>query len=267
MTCIRCQARLSHHGLACTACGAPALSRVERNAHGHEVFVRTDGTRMVLVPGGTFRMGSEQGARDERPVHPVTLQPFLIDETPVTWGAYAAFVHEAGAELPPAPGAWELDGAQPVVNVTWEEAWEYCEHRGARLPTEAERELAARGLEGRKYPWGPGEPTPREARYNRSWDEGPPAVGLRPDGASPFGVLDLSGPVLEWVADWYSAGYGDAGPRLDPQGPAHGRLRVARGASFATSHASALRGAARTGLSSARHPHVGFRCALTWPRR
>lgn len=165
---------------------------------------------MLGVPGGTFTMGSDRlGEGDEQPAHPVTVAPFLLDRTEVTNAAY----HEceaAGVCRPHDTQSSEENGFgpderfrgpdQPVSGVSHADAGAFCAWKGKRLPTEAEWERAARGADGRKYPWGDEPANPRLAVYGGDVTA---SVGSRPKGAGPYGHLDLAGNVWEWVADLY----------------------------------------------------------------
>lgn len=169
---------------------------------------------MLPVPAGTFSMGSDdQGEQDERPAHQVTLKAFLLDKYEVTngqylecvsakickpWKADAAKAMKYGSEK-------EFRGAKkPVVGVSWEDAKTYCEWRGKRLPTEAEWERAARGDDGRTYPWGNAFPDPKKHGCFQGCQGGATAeVGSYPDDAGPYGHHDLAGNVWEWIADSY----------------------------------------------------------------
>ncbi len=165
---------------------------------------------MIEVPGGTFSMGlDDRGIPDEQPAHDVTVATFFLDRTEVTNEAYNRCV-EAGACPRPA----YLDTAKsgfpklevfrrprhPVSGVSHEAATAYCAWAGKRLPTEAEWERAARGSDGRLYPWGNESPSPDRAVYRTKVTK---PVGSLPDGAGPYGHLDLAGNVWEWVADRY----------------------------------------------------------------
>lgn len=165
---------------------------------------------MRLVPGGTFTMGADTGGEpDEHPAHPVTVAAFYLDTTEVTNEAYQACV-EAGACEPPYAESAALNGygsdrafrapRQPVSAIRWFDADAFCRFVGKRLPTEAEWERAARGDDGRRYPWGDEPPDASRGRYrSRVTVE----VGSFPAGAGPYGHLDLAGNVWEWVADPY----------------------------------------------------------------
>jgi eukaryotic-like serine/threonine-protein kinase len=163
----------------------------------------------VLVPAGPFTRGSTRGADDERPVRVRTLRAFRIDRKEVTRGAYATCV--AAKRCPALSIDLAADPELPVTQVSWTEARAYCAFAGGRLPSEDEWEKAARGGDGREYPWG-AEPDCARANWGNFENEGPcagknpgrPVVGGRyPEGKSPYGVLDLAGNVWEWVADRY----------------------------------------------------------------
>lgn len=169
---------------------------------------RIDG--MLLVPGGTFMMGAEnEGQLDERPAHPVTVRAFYLDETEVTNEAYLRCV-AAGVCRAPDPRSAEANHVgpdarfrgprQPVSSISWESARNYCAWIGKRLPTEAEWERAARGDDGRRYPWGNEPPTEDRAVFGHSVTQD---VGTHPAGAGPYGHQDLAGNVWEWVEDIY----------------------------------------------------------------
>src|SRR5690554_1172915 len=222
-----------------------------------ETLIDPHGVEMVLVPEGEFIMGSDDGLPDERPVHTVYLDAFYIDKYETTNAEYRACV-EAGVCDPPAfqdccgepshpqwPSLYpdyftnpEFDN-YPVTWLSWNHANTYCQWRGARLPTEAEWEKAARGTDGRTYPWG--EEPPRPGLLNFMWGIGQynerPAygtlpVGSYPDGVSPYGVHDMLGNVYEWVYDKYAADYYANSPYENPTGPEEGSNQIARGGSF-----------------------------------
>jgi formylglycine-generating enzyme required for sulfatase activity len=224
-----------------------------------------DGAVMVYVPGGTFEMGSTEGDDDEQPVHSVTLDSFWIDKHEVTNAQFAAFLNERGNQTEDGE-TWldlqseyclieQVDGeyrpksgydSHPVIEVTWYGARAYCEWAGARLPTEAEWEYAARGPQGNTYPWGDTFDGERlnfcdvncpNAWKDTGWDDGyerTAPVGSFEEGASWCGALDMVGNVLEWVADWYQEDYYAVSPDSNPLGPETGKYRVLRGGSWNT---------------------------------
>lgn len=209
---------------------------------------------------------------DDRPVHRVRLQAFMVDIYEVTNADYARFVANPAAKvLPPfhwggktpPPGREHL----PVYNVSWHDAVKYCAAHNGRLPTEAEWEYAARGgVADVDYPWGndytdgaaaPGQPAKKHAHSGSS--TGPVAVGSFP--ANAWGLHDMSGNVWEWTADWYDLHYYAESPVENPTGPATGRYKVIRGGSWAD-------GETRLGTVYYRNftapdtaqPTIGFRC-------
>lgn len=251
---------------------------------------------MVLVPAGDFVQGSTeaqiqdaldactqgdnlcflQGLQDELPQHTVSLDAFYIDVRETTNAEYAACV-QAGACQPPAPASSNTRGAYygdpayadyPVIYVTWQDAGAYCRWAGKRLPTEAEWEKAARGPDGLLWPWGDLF-SPDRANFRppgTAPDSGDTSrVGSYPEGASPYGAMDMVGNAWEWVADWYEASYGASyqgqPTAQNPQGPASGDRKVVRGGSWNSNVASA-RAASRAGSPpQERYFDVGFRCA------
>jgi formylglycine-generating enzyme required for sulfatase activity len=256
---------------------------------------------MVPVPAGTFRMGSPVGVgdTDEHPQHEVTLSAYCIDRTEVTVKAYADCVRAGGCTAAPLTVQWSGVSAEdvqrynricnrddrpghPINCVDWTQATAYCTWAGKRLPTEAEWEYAARGTDGRAYPWGNEAPsatrlnacgsecvamTKRELNkdwakmYDASdgWETTAP-VGSFPEGVSPFGVLDMAGNVWEWTADWYGA-Y-SAAAATNPRGAQSGTFRALRGGAWDYNVAGHVRAAYRHRFdASNRDSHVGFRCA------
>jgi formylglycine-generating enzyme len=231
-----------------------------------------DGAPMVLVPAGEFIMGSEQGDDDEQPVHRVFLDSFYLDTFEVTNGRFARFVEAIQSEPPWGFADQETPVAhaeQPVRWVNWLEATGYCLWAGKRLPTEAEWEKAARGTEGRIYPWGHDPPTAAHAVFGlKEGAETVAPIGNRDHGRSPYGVHDLAGNLYEWVADWYDETFYTTQPTINPRGPLEGTVKVQRGGSYINGPYR-LRSAFRTKSDPTEHDaHVGFRCAqdaLTLP--
>jgi len=189
------------------------------------------GVQMVLVPAGQFMMGSDSGGADERPAHKVYLDAYYIDKYEVTSALYKACVDIGDCtELYDPIGINRFDN-RPVVYVNWDQAKAYCEWRGARLPTEAEWEKAARGTDGRTYPWGEGIDC-SFANYGKCKGHLVlTAIGAYEKGKSPYGIYDMAGNVYEWVADWYAGNYyATLGENaINPQGPSSGQYRVLRG--------------------------------------
>jgi formylglycine-generating enzyme required for sulfatase activity len=213
---------------------------------------------MVVVPAGQFRRGNARGDADEGPERTIVLKTFLIDRTEVSAEAYGRCV-DAGKCSAPAGGAG-TSGLLPVTGVSWHDAAAYCAFVGKRLPTEAEWEKAARGSQGRTYPWGE-RLTCLRANYDACNREGPVAVGSLPDGASPYGALDMAGNVWEWTADWYAPDYYAAAADRDPPGPLDGTQKVIRGGAFNAPPRSLSTSYRSRSRPDARLKNLGFRCA------
>ena len=221
---------------------------------------------MVGVPAGPFLRGSPSsiGLEDEHPQRTIVLSAFAIDRTEVTQGDYARCVAARGCTPNACDRQYVHDDHHPVVCVTWDQARAYCGWAGKRLPTEAEWEKAARGTDGRRYPWGNDPPTCERARYFGCGD-GADAVGAHPTGASPYGALDMAGNVWEWVADWHDDTYWTTSPSKGPPGPSQGTLKVVRGGAFKYGP-DQLSSAGRTfDKPTVTYEHVGFRCAKSLP--
>ncbi|HRQ37989.1 MAG TPA: SUMF1/EgtB/PvdO family nonheme iron enzyme [Chloroflexota bacterium] len=172
---------------------------------------------MVFVPAGEFMMGSESGGSDEKPLHAVYLDSYWIDQTEVTNGMYSLCVQDGDCTRPSPLTSYTRDNYHlslafadyPVIYVSWQDAQNYCQWAGARLPTEAEWKKAARWeeetQEARTYPWGETIDCDH-ANYIQCVGD-TTAVGSYPEGISPYGALDMAGNVWEWVADWYASDY------------------------------------------------------------
>jgi gamma-glutamyl hercynylcysteine S-oxide synthase len=264
---------------------------------------------MVTVPEGTWTIGRDDAARDQRPAHAVTLRAFRIDSTEVTNAAFAEYLNalslEVGADFaageaatvglspeilallaegPEGSGAYPiiaLDDPQarigvsggrfvpsrgyadhPVTETTWAGARAYCLWRGADLPSEAQWEAAARGADDRLYPWGDAAPDRSRAFVSNRTGE-TAAVGGRPEGAGPFGTLDMAGSLAEWTLSLKQAyPYDGRDGREDPSLPGE---RVTRGGDYLyDAEPETLTVSHRNGFSSAPergHRHIGFRCA------
>ena len=250
-----------------------------------EIISPIDKMVLVLIPAGEFQMGSSkaddpQASDEEVPQHIVDLDTYRIDKTEVTNAQYALCVADSGACTQPANNysrtrpSYYGDSQYanyPVIFVSWNQAAAYCTWAGRRLPTEAEWEKAARGTDGRIYPWGnifvgslanycdvncPADW--RDPNFNDGYEDTSP-VGAYSLGASPYGMLDMAGNVYEWVADWY--GSYDPGPQTGPTGPASGTEKIMRGGSWGDDRAHI-----RTTIRSHINPDnwldfIGFRCA------
>ena len=227
---------------------------------------------MVYVPAGEFLMGSDstidsQAYADELPQHKVYLDAFWIDQTEVTNAQYAFCMKGGQCTLP----AKTLSNTRssyyennqyanyPVIYVDWNQALDYCVWAGGRLPSEAEWEKAARGIDGRIYPWGGATPEQSLLNYNQNKGD-TTAVGSYPNGASLYGALDMAGNVWEWVNDWYSNSYYQNSPVKNPIGPDSGTSRVLRGGSW-DRDARHVRSASRYGnYPNYWYNYLGFRC-------
>jgi formylglycine-generating enzyme required for sulfatase activity len=220
---------------------------------------------MVQVTAGPFTMGSSANDPEDAPAHEVDLPTFEIDKFEVTNADYAVFTMATGyVTFAERQGArsWRDEWApgkdnHPVVVVTWDDAQAYCEWLGKRLPTEAEWEKAARGEDGRSFPWGD-EWDPARADVKERGLRGTAAVGSFGEGASPYGVEDLVGNVWEWTADWYQPYPGNT-----TQDPYYGeRLKVTRGGGWFDEEPQATtfnRNAADPNKTA--NDDLGFRCA------
>ncbi|MCX5796903.1 MAG: formylglycine-generating enzyme family protein [Elusimicrobia bacterium] len=218
------------------------------------------GPPLVRVPAGKFWMGSPEGEGDddERPRHLVLLPEFLIDRHPVTAAQFADFCRRMGRPAPQQP-PWSADD-HPVVNVSWEDARDYCAWAGKRLPTEAEWERAARGGTQTRYYFGDDEGGLGEYAWFRGNSGGQthPVAGKAPNA---FGLYDMHGNVWEWVADWYDPGYYARSPASGPRGPEAGVYRVLRGGSWSLFDVLCRCAARNRLLPRLSGLNLGFRCA------
>jgi formylglycine-generating enzyme required for sulfatase activity len=234
-----------------------------------------DGAEIVLIPAGEFLMGSDQ-ANDpyfwgaEAPQHAVTLDSFWMYRNEVTQSMYRKCDEENACPAPVTindPVAKQYGNSRfddyPVVMVTWQAALAYCQWAGGRLPTEAEWEKAARGTDGRLFPWGNDPNADGLANFSSS---SPSPVGSYPVGSSPYGVYDMAGNVLEWVNDFFEPLYYEYSPLDNPLGPDSGSRRVIRGGAFNHNGINGIRTVARASLRPTDTKiSVGFRCAMDAP--
>ena len=222
---------------------------------------------MAYVPAGVFAMGNDRGSADEQPIHPVNLDAFYIDQFEVTNGFYKACVE--ARVCPPvrnkssATRSSYYDDSDfdtfPVIFVNWNMAQTYCKWRGARLPTEAEWEKAARGGTNVTYPWGD-TPDCNLANYGNCVGD-TSSVTIYALGQSRYGSYHMAGNVWEWVSDWYADDYYQSSPQENPQGPDTGKDKVLRGGSWKDNYAD-IRSVNREAKDPAYTSNtIGFRCA------
>lgn len=237
---------------------------------------------MILIPEGEFLMGDNDGPRNERPEHKVWLKAYYIDRYEVTMADYQKFLDKDYSIEPPplwddGVATGEL-GIRPAVGITWTYADKYCQWIEKRLPSEAEWEKAARGTDGRRYPWGHMQPFVDIANYNQGttgWvsykltlspvNSGTRGMsirhGLKEGGKSAYGLYHMAGNASEWVNDWYDRYYYEESPPKNPLGPAEGEFKVIRGGSWEDQPVN-LRVTARSkGEVDFQDLTTGFRCA------
>ncbi|MBU2487907.1 MAG: SUMF1/EgtB/PvdO family nonheme iron enzyme [Proteobacteria bacterium] len=260
--------------------GSPQINRQGMEQWIHPV----DGAMMILVPEGEFTMGSDTYA-DEEPVQRILLGSYYLDRDPVTNERFRAFVattgyvtdaEKKGFGMARRPGRWEKvpgaswrtpDGVSalplsddnlPVVQVSYNDALAYCRWAGKDLPTEAQWEKAARGVDGNLYAWGNDPPSPDVADYGHPGARPAPVDQYAKKGASAYGMNAMAGSVRQWCKGWYSPGVRDY---RDPKGPREGKGRVVKGGSFAEGPES-LRVASRDRYEpDFACDLIGFRCA------
>lgn len=240
-------------------------TRIHTSGWPNEIVGDRDTGLMVFIPGGTFTMGRDDGEPSEAPSHKVTMTAYYIDQHEVTVRQYGQFEKASGKrpERTRALSKLEDNASQsedfPVVMVSARDCDEYAQWAGKQLPTEAQWEFAARGTDGRLYPWGTEGPQWAKPRKPRQID---PVNSFSID-VSPFGIADMAGNAWEWTRDWYDPKYHHqfrSGPVTNPMGPS----------TKPRSNQLAVRGTAknwtatkRDGFKSdTRLPYLGFRCVL-----
>lgn len=236
-------------------------SNAQEPWRGQEIVNPKDGAVMVYVPAGEFLMGSHDVTENEKPQRRVYLDAFWMYTHPVTVAQYFEFCADTCCLKPETPN-WGWKDDHPIVNVSWHDAVGYCAWAKVSLPTEAEWEKAARGTDGRKWPWG------------SEWDEkkcNTDECGLNtttpvvnyPQGASPYSCMDMAGNAFEWCADWYDSNYYKTGPERNPTGPEEGQDRVLRGGCWYADHDLARCALRFRCPPVTRFNMIGFRCAKT----
>ena len=222
---------------------------------------------MVFIPAGEFLRGYSGEGFDEKLEGRVMLDPYWIERDEVTHGGYMAFVTATGHRKPVSRYVKHFDKlsapTQPAGYVSWEDADAYCRYRGARLPTEAEWEKAARGSDGLLWPWGNHDKLGAGNTSNPDPYEFPAPVGSFTVDQSPYGVYDMAGNVMEWVADWYGERYFEEAPERNPPSPEHGVFRVLRGGGYSTTGADIRITSRSKMVPDFRDETIGFRCAVS----
>ena len=265
--------------IICTCLACLTVVRAQINSKDLESSKPT----MAFISGGDFIMGSNNGPDDEKPQHTIFIKSFFLDILPVSNADFAQFLNHQGlqnqqseilydhqdsdARIHRRNSVWQADltyGLHPVNEVSWVGAREYCAWLNKRLPTEAEWEKAARGVDGRKYPWGSEAPNAKLALFGAPYNSSA-AVDAFPEGVSPYGILDMAGNQWEWVSSAYKP-YpytADDGRENQNAGP----IRSTRGGghdSNAEEMSTTHRGRLLSRNPKAGHHNIGFRCASSY---
>ena len=226
---------------------------------------------MVFIPPGSFLMGNAHGQNSEMPVRQIYLDGYWIDKYEVPMAQFYAFIAATGHRAPRLAGYLALASVdlstlmepdKPVVGVSWEDAKDYCQWKGKRLPTEAEWEKAAKGGQGqRQWPWGD-TPDPGRANLDGADDhyQGTSPVDGFQSGESPYGLFNMTGNAMEWVNDWYQEQYYKFMPPRNPPGPSIGDEKVIRGGSWHDSFRYAHTYSRFKMYPEYRDVTIGFRC-------
>ena len=259
----------------------------ELEQHLHSMAAVAQASPMLVIPAGEFLMGTIRRDADafnnntqyddtEFPQRSIWIDEFHIDQYEVTLGELLAFYfqHHIDVSDELQELIWHLIDVHyipnevlapwPALYVTWKEADAFCRAQGKQLPTEAQWEKTARGLNGQVFPWGRDEPTTSRVVFGQYHVHQIPlvaAVNSYPEGQSPFQVFHMAGNVAEWVQDWFGSDYYPTMPQRNPQGPKSGRYKSVRGGSW-KSKTVMLRTATRGGaFPQQREATIGFRCA------
>jgi formylglycine-generating enzyme required for sulfatase activity len=232
---------------------------------------------MVLIPGGTYEMGSRRSLLElnpadlmntdrhalgpENPAHEVQMDGFYIGIYEVTNEEYAEFTKQTGAPSARFAADSDFNGPrQPVVGVSWKQAQKYCQWKDQRLPTEAEWEMASRGKRRVRFPWGNEPPNSSRLNYNEELNKTAP-VGSYEKGKSDYGIYDLAGNVSEWTADWHLPEYYLFSPKSNPEGPEKGHYKVIRGGNWRNVAQDVTMTYRNATVPKMQNTTVGFRCA------
>ncbi len=231
---------------------------------------------MVLIPEGSYEMGSRRSLRElnptalfqadrhmlgpEDPAHEVFTSAYFIDKNETTNAQYRKYIASTGARTPRFLDDEKFNNPnQPIVGVNWKEAQGYCKWAGKRLPTEAEWEKAGRGQAPVLFPWG--NVPPDGTRVNFNGEHGKTSkVGSFEPGKSAYGVYDLSGNVAEWVQDWHYPEYYLFSPKKNPRGPVKGQYKVIRGGNWRNNGADVRLTYRNATTPKIRSNSIGFRC-------
>ena len=259
---------------------SPSSNDNSTNSNDNSFLAKQPPKNMIFVPSGFFIMGSNDHGEDEAPEHKTYLDSYYIDRYEVSANDYALFLNDVnnvnGYYLDNKYGTLFYNGKyqprkgfanHPINNVKWKGAHKYCRWKGKRLPTEAEWEKAARGEDGRIYPWGNKPPTQKLARYLQVWTKEIKhhvmvPVDLFGEGASPYGALHMAGNVKEWVDDWFDREYYDEpANHINPKGQIGGEYKVLRGGSWRDLTGFIYASFRNNAYPDSRLDDYGFRCA------
>jgi formylglycine-generating enzyme required for sulfatase activity len=248
---------------------APAETASTASAPDRPMIEQPFSLELVRVPAGEFLMGSNprkdtRAQKHERPQHRVYLDEFYIGRYPVTNAQYATYAMARNIKFEALKGKDD----HPVVKVSWDNATAFCEWlsqengRVIRLPAEAEWEKAARGTDGRIYPWGNEWDTKLANTYESGIGTTTPVDKYSPDSDSPYGVADMAGNVFEWTADWYDENYYAFSPTQNPTGPLSSDAYVVRGGSWFCGQPYARAVARNANFPDCPDSYFGFRVVL-----